>query len=341
MPRKFSVAIVGATGAVGKEFLQLFDARKFPIGSISLLASPRSVGQSIDFQGHTVPVQATTAEAFRGVDFAFFSAGAERSREFIPHALSAGAAVVDNSSAFRMDPSVKLIVPEVNGDTLTAEDRLVANPNCTAAILLMALSPLRKLGTIRRVIVSTYQSASGAGAAAMQELLDQSEVVIRGGAPIPRVFPHPIAFNLFSHNTPINEEGANDEEAKVMAEARKILGMPDLALNVTCVRVPVLRAHSESVTVEFEGEAPALDAIRAVWQASPGVRLVDDRGANHFPMPIEASGQNDVLVGRLRCDPSEPRGVCFFVSGDQLLKGAALNAVQIAELMIERGFING
>ncbi|MBS1704936.1 MAG: aspartate-semialdehyde dehydrogenase [Armatimonadetes bacterium] len=325
------VAVLGATGAVGQEFLRLFEQRNYPVTELKLLASSRSVGKVMPFQGKDYSVELVTPSSFEGVDVAFFSAGASRSREFFQPALDAGAFVVDNSSAFRMDPSIPLIVPEVNGHAMKPEHRLIANPNCTASILVMALSPLRKLGKLDRVIVSTYQSASGGGAAAMMELESQTRDVLDGKEPVPHVMPHPYAFNLFSHNTPVNELGFNDEEWKVMQETRKILEEPDLKLNVTCVRVPVMRAHSESVTIEFAGECPSEEAIREVLQSSPGVRVQDDRAKNHFPMPIEASGHDDVLVGRIRRDLSHPNAVSMFIAGDQLLKGAALNAVQIAE----------
>ncbi len=325
------VAVLGATGAVGKEFLRLFESRGLPIAELRLLASERSAGKVMQFAGKSVTVEAVQDSSFDGIDVAFFSAGATRSREFAEAATSRGALVIDNSSAFRMDPSVPLVVPEVNPDAVPAGCKLIANPNCTAAILLMAVHPLRKLGTIKRIIVSTYQSASGAGAAAMEELAEQTRDALEGKPLTPRIMPHIYAFNLFSHNTAINAEGDNEEEAKVKEEVRKILALPDLAMNVTCVRVPVMRAHSESVTVEFEDSAPSEDAVRAALEAAPGVRLVDDRAANHFPMPSEASGQDDVLVGRIRRDASHPSAVSLFIAGDQLLKGAALNAVQIAE----------
>jgi len=284
-----------------------------------------------------IEVEAVTANSFAGAHVAFFSAGASRSREFAPHALSAGATVVDNSSAFRMDPEVPLVVPEVNFSAARAGQHLFANPNCTAAILLMAVAPLRRLGKIERVIVSTYQSASGAGASAMAELEDQTREVLEGRQAQPKVMPHPYAFNLFSHNTAINEHGYNDEEWKVMQEVRKILDEPDLKLNVTCVRVPVMRAHSESVTIEFANTAPSEDEVRKAIENAPGVQLRDDRDSNHFPMPLEASGMDDVLVGRIRRDLSHPSAISMFIAGDQLLKGAALNAVQIAEHLISAG----
>ncbi|MEJ5170881.1 MAG: aspartate-semialdehyde dehydrogenase [Fimbriimonadales bacterium] len=337
MARQLSVAVLGATGAVGGEFLRLFESRGFPVGSLRLLASERSAGKRLTFRGEEVEVEAVRPESFEGVDVAFFSAGASRSREFAPHAVRAGATVIDNSSAFRMEPDVPLVVPEINFDSIPQGCRLIANPNCSAIILLMAVHPLTKLGRVERLIVSTYQSASGAGAAAMRELEEQTRDVLEGREPQPKVLPHVYAFNLFSHNTPINEHGYNDEEWKVIHESRKILGMPDLRINVTCVRVPVLRAHSESVTVEYDGEAPSEEAVREAVRTAPGVRLVDDREHNLFPMPLAASGIAEVLVGRIRRDISHPSAVSLFVAGDQLLKGAALNAVQIAERLLEAG----
>lgn len=329
----YRVGIVGATGAVGQELLTLLGERPFPFRELRLLASARSAGQ--DMGGITV--QETTADSFAGLDVVFFSAGAGRSREFAPAAIQAGATVIDNSSAFRMDPSVPLVVPEINFDAIGPENRLIANPNCTAILLLMAISPLRRLGKIRRVVVSTYQSASGAGAAAMQELEDQTHAYLHGQTLEPVVFPHPYAFNLFSHNTPINDQGWNEEEWKVREEARKILSDPDLSMHVTCVRVPVLRAHSESVLLEFDGPAPSPEAAREALAGSPGVQVVDDPATNTFPMPVTASGANDVLVGRLRRDLDRPECLSLFLAGDQLRKGAALNALQIAEALHEAG----
>jgi len=332
--KALGVAVLGATGAVGQEFLRLFERRQFPVCELRLLASERSAGKRMSFRGEEHEVRAVTADSFHGIDVAFFSAGASRSREFAPHAVRSGAMVIDNSSAFRMDPAVPLVVPEINFDSIPADAKLIANPNCSAIVLLMAVAPLRKLGVIERIVVSTYQSASGAGAAAMEELVAQTKTVLEGSDPQPQVMPHPYAFNLFSHNTPINEYGYNDEEWKVIQESRKILGMPELRINVTCVRVPVLRAHSEAITVEFQGTAPSEDDVRSVLASSPGLKLVDDRAGNHFPMPLEASGADEVLVGRIRRDLSHPAAISMFVSGDQLLKGAALNAVQIAERLL-------
>lgn len=331
------IAILGATGAVGQEFLRLLEGAAFPVASMRLLASERSAGRRMDFAGETLTVEAVAPGAFADVDVAFFSAGANRSREWAPHALDAGAIVIDNSSAFRMEPEVPLVIPEINASAMASGARLIANPNCSAIILLMAIAPLTALGRIDRLIVSTYQSASGGGAAMMEELESQTRDVLSGRAAEPKVAPHPYAFNLFSHNTPVDGSGYNEEERKVIDESRKILDRPDLRINVTCVRVPVLRAHSESVTVEFAGLSPSEDAVRQALEAFPGVQVVDDRAANRFPMPCEASGQNDVLVGRIRQDASNPNAICLFVSGDQLLKGAALNAVQIAEWLWKDG----
>jgi aspartate-semialdehyde dehydrogenase len=240
-----------------------------------------------------------------------------------------------------MDPNVPLVVPEINMDSVKAGQHLVAVPNCSAIILLTAVHPLRRLGRIERLIVSTYQSASGGGAGVMQELEEQTRAVLAGSNPEPKLLPHPYAFNLFSHNTPIDSSGYNEEERKVIAESRKILSMPELRINVTCVRVPVLRAHSQSVTVEFDGPAPSEEAIRETLGSAPGVRVVDDRAGNSFPTPLSASGQGDVLVGRIRQDLSNPNAICMFIAGDQLLKGAALNAVQIAEEMMARDLFAG
>jgi len=304
---------------------------------LRLLASERSVGKKLNFEEKRLTVEEANASSFSGVDFAFFSAGASRSRSLVPAALAAGAVVIDNSSAFRMDTEVALVVPEVNGGEIRPGRKLYAVPNCTAIILLVAVNPLRKLGLIERLIVSTYQSASGGGAGMMRELEGQTRAALDTNTQhaTPNTSFPPYAFNLFSHNTPINEHGYNEEEWKVIAESRKILGMPDLRINVTCVRVPVLRAHSESVTIEFAGPAPSVEDVRGVLGSAPGVRVVDDRAANEFPTPLMASGQGDVLVGRIRKDVSNANAISMFIAGDQLLKGAALNAVQIAEQVIK------
>ncbi len=337
MKKGLSVAIVGATGAVGQEFLRLFEVRGFPVGSLKLLASERSVGKTSDFNGKSYPIELAEESAFEGVDVAFFSAGATRSRQLVPAALKAGALVVDNSSAYRTDPNIPLVVPEINADAVGPDNKLIAVPNCSAIILLMAVHSLRSLGEIDRLIVSTYQSASGGGAAMMRLLEDETRALVNGTEMPASPLNSRYAFNLFSHNTPIGEDGYNEEESKVVFESRKILSMPELKVNVTCIRVPVLRAHTESVTVEFKGEAPSVEAIREVLTRSPGVKVIDDRSSNRFPTPLDASGQGDVLVGRIRQDISNPNAICMLVSGDQLLKGAALNAVQIAETVLSRG----
>ena len=330
--RTYHVAIAGATGAVGSEFLRLLESREFPLASLRLLASERSAGRQLPFRNRPHSVELLTKDAFAGIDIAFFSAGGSRSREFAPAAVKAGALVIDNSSAFRMDPNVPLVIPEINPEDIATHNGIIANPNCSTILLLMAVAPLRSLAPVRRIVVSTYQAASGAGAQAMQELLDQTHEVLHDRPITPRVFPFPIAFNLFSHNTRIDETGYNEEERKIIAESHKILHDPALKITATCVRVPVVRAHSESVNIEFEpGRRPALDAVRSALARSPGLTLVDDREANHFPMPIEATGYDDVLVGRLRDDASNDDAIDLFVSGDQILKGAALNGIQIAE----------
>ncbi|MDO8799434.1 aspartate-semialdehyde dehydrogenase [Phenylobacterium sp.] len=328
-----NVAIVGATGAVGAELIGCLERRGFPVAQLKLLASVRSAGKTLMFKGRPLVVEPLTAEAFDGVDIALFSAGAAISREFAPLAAARGCVVVDNSSAFRMDPATPLVVPEVNGGLLASRPMIVANPNCVAAIAVMALAPLHARNPIVRVIGATYQSASGAGAAAMAELELSTAAHLAGEAFAPKVLPHPYAFNVFSHNTAIDPAtGYNGEETKVMDEIRKLMAAPDMRVSFTCVRVPVLRAHSMALTLEFEGQVTAMEALS--WLAdAPGVRLVNDSENNHFPMPSEATGVDDVLVGRLRGDASDPTGrsLTLFLAGDQLLKGAALNAVQIAE----------
>jgi len=334
--RPLHVAIVGATGAVGAELIDQLARRRFPVGQLRLLASPRSAGRSLSFNGQSVRVEALGEHAFEGVDVAFFSAGAGISRDYIPIATAAGAIVVDNSSALRMNPHVPLVVPEVNAAALAAHCGVVANPNCVAAVAVMALWPLHRAAGIRRVTLATYQAASGAGAAAMEELRASTAAYLEGRAFHPQVLAHPYAFNLFSHDAKVDPEtGYNGEETKVMQELRKIMGAHDMAVGITCIRVPVLRAHSMAMTVELE-QPLAVEEARALLAAAPGVRLVDDRAANHFPMPVEASGRDEVLVGRLRRDLSDPSGrsLALFAVGDQLLKGAALNAIQIAEALI-------
>jgi len=337
----YNVALVGATGAVGAEFLQLLASRNFPLGELRLLASSRSAGTTIHFKDRDIVVQDLNEASFDGIDIAFFSAGGSRSKQYAAAAVAAGAVVIDNSSAFRMDPSVPLVVPEVNPDALADHNGIIANPNCSTILLVMVLAPLLKLAAIRRVVVSTYQAASGAGAAAMRELETQTAAVIAGETPETEIFPHPIAFNLFSHNTAIDDTGYNEEELKMVKETRKILSDDTLAVTATCIRVPIPRAHSESVNVEFAGDRPSVSAIRDALAAFPGVEVIDDREANIFPMPLHASGRDEVFVGRIREDLSCPNAIDLFLSGDQILKGAALNGYQIAECLIERGLLGG
>jgi aspartate-semialdehyde dehydrogenase len=330
------VAVVGATGAVGVEIRTCLEQRGFPLAALKLLASSRSAGQQVSFRGETLTVETLDEASFEGVDVALFSAGSGVSHRFAPLAVAAGAVVVDNSSAFRMDPAVPLVVPEVNPEAIARHQGIIANPNCVAIIATMPLWPLQQAHAIRRVTAATYQAASGAGAAAMAELRASTEAYLRGQPYAPKVLKHPYAFNLFSHDAAVNPEtGYNGEEEKVVAETRKIMSLPGLPVGITCIRVPVLRAHGIALTVEFAEKVSATE-VRALLAKAPGVRVVDDRAANHFPMPNEASGQGDVLAGRIRQDMSDPSGhtVCLFVVGDQLLKGAALNAVQIAEALL-------
>ncbi|WP_102226274.1 aspartate-semialdehyde dehydrogenase [Acidimangrovimonas sediminis] len=338
------VAIVGATGAVGIELIRCLEARAFPLASLRLLASARSAGRRLPFAGSELIVEELTDDSFEGVDIALFSAGATISRHYAPLAAEAGAVVIDNSSAFRMAPEVPLIVPEVNGALLAGHGGLggsggmIANPNCVAAILTVALAPLNRVQPIRRIQAATYQAASGGGAAMMEELREGTRAALAGKDHAPQVLPQPYAFNLFSHNAEVDaRSGYNGEELKVIAETRRILGLPALPIGITCIRVPVLRAHGIAVTLTFDSPFGASEA-RRILEAAAGVRVVDDRAANHFPMPSEASGQDDVLVGRIRTDLGDPSGcsLSLFLVGDQLLKGAALNAVQIAEALVAR-----
>ena len=336
IPSSPVVAIVGATGAVGQAFLECLAMRRFPFSRLRLLASLRSAGTALPFGDSRIAVEALDEDSFAGVDIALFSAGGEISRRYAPLAVAAGAVVIDNSSAFRMDPQVPLVIPEINAEALRAHRGVIANPNCAAVVALMAAAPVHRVNRIRRMTLATYQAASGAGAAAMAELEAATRAHLAGESYTPRVLPHPYAFNLFSHNTAIDPAtGYNDEETKVMREIPKILGDDALRVSATCVRVPVMRAHAVALTLECENPI-APDAVRRLLAAAPGVRLVDDPARNHFPMPVEASGRDEVLVGRIRTDRSDPTGrsIALFAAGDQLLKGAALNAVQIAEMMM-------
>ena len=332
--RPLRVAVLGASGAVGQELLQLLEQRRFPVAELLPLASPRSAGQSLGWQGRSLTIQPVEASAFEGVDLVLASAGGSVSRQWAPLAAAAGALVIDNSSAFRMDPEVPLVVPEVNPEAAFSHRGIIANPNCTTILLSLALAPLHARRPIRRVVVSTYQSASGAGARAMEELRSLSRTVLDGGEPVSEVLPHSLAFNLFLHNSPLQPNGYCEEELKMLHETRKIMGTPELRLSATCVRVPVLRAHSEAVNIEFHEPFPVEEA-RALLADAPGVELLDDFDANRFPMPTDVTGRDPVAVGRIRQDLSEPNALELWLCGDQIRKGAALNAIQIAELLIE------
>ena len=330
------VAIVGATGAVGVELLQCLEHRKFPLTELKLFASARSAGKTMEFRGKPLVVQELTEASFDGVHIGLFSAGSGTSKKFAPAAVKAGTVIVDNSSAFRMDAGVPLVVPEINRDAIFTHKGIIANPNCSAIISITPLWPIHKKNRIKRLIISTYQAASGAGAAAMEELRESTRAYLDGRKFEPKVLPHPYAFNVFSHNTKIDPKtGHNEEETKVINETRKIFGDPNILIGITCVRIPVLRAHCVSVT--FECEKPITpEEVRELIANAPGCKLVDDQARNYFPMPVDASGKDEILVGRIRRDLSDTTGrsISIFSAGDQLLKGAALNAVQIAEELV-------
>ncbi|HEY9645300.1 MAG TPA: aspartate-semialdehyde dehydrogenase [Chroococcidiopsis sp.] len=338
MPRSYRIAILGATGAVGTELLDLLAERSFPLASLKLLASPRSAGQTVTFQGETLTIEAVGDRSFDDVDIVLASAGGSISKAWAAKAVAAGAVVIDNSSAFRMDDDVPLIVPEVNPEAAATHRGIIANPNCSTILMNVAVYPLYQIQPVKRIVVSTYQSASGAGARAMEEVKTQSRAILDGQEPIAEIFPYPLAFNLFPHNTPINDQGYCEEEMKMVNETRKIFGDADLRITATCVRVPVLRAHSEAVNLEFETPFSVEQAREAISHA-PGVKLVEDWQANYFPMPKDATGRDEVLVGRIRQDISHPCGLELWLSGDQIRKGAALNAIQIAELLVARDWL--
>jgi aspartate-semialdehyde dehydrogenase len=335
--KSFNVAIAGATGAVGGVFIDILRERRFPIRELRLLASARSVGRKLRFGDSTIAVEELGHDSFEGTEIAFFSAGGSRSKEFAPSAAKAGAVVVDNSSAFRMDPEVPLVVPELNEEKI-AERRakgIIANPNCTTIVMLMGLGPIHRAFGARRVVGVSYQAVSGAGAAAMRELEDQVRAWTAGKPLEVKAFPHQIAFNLIPHIDAFLEDGFTKEEMKLVHETRKILGDDSIRVCPTTVRVPVFAAHAVSVTVETE-KPVTVDAAREVFAKAPGLQVIDDPQASRYPMPLDATGQDDCFVGRIRKDPSVENGLTFWIVGDQLRKGAALNAVQIAERMIEK-----
>jgi len=332
--KSLRVAILGATGAVGQEFLSLLEERKFPVAELKLLASGRSAGKKVKFHGKEIAIEEARPESFEGIDLVLSSAGASVSRQLVPAAVKQGAVVVDNTSAFRMDAGIPLVIPEINPEEMKKHKGIIANPNCSTIILAVPLYPLHKAARAKRVIVSTYQAASGAGMKAMLELEQQTHEILHGKTPTKQVFRHQIAFNLFSHDSAIREDGFTEEEYKMIQETRKIFRAPELKIVTTTIRVPVLRAHSESVVVDFERPLSEGEA-RKILEKAPGVEIIDRRKENYFPMPIEAAGKDPILVGRIRKDPSSENSLAFFVSGDQLRKGAALNALQIAELLFK------
>lgn len=332
------IAIVGATGAVGAELVTCLEQRQFPLSDLRLLASARSAGKVLQFGGRDVVVRELDERSFDGVDIALFSAGGTQSKRFAPVAVDAGAVVIDNSSAFRMVETIPLVVPEVNASALTGHPGIIANPNCVAIVAAVPLWPLHQHNPIHRITIATYQAASGAGAAAMEELRESTRAFLDDRAYSPKVLPHPYAFNVFSHNSQVDMgNGYNDEEMKVMQELKKLFAQPALRVTATCIRVPVLRAHSMAINVEFT-RPMSPEVARELLQSAPGVRVVDDRTANYFPMPLDATGKDEVLVGRIRTDVSDPSGhsLLLFAAGDQLRKGAALNAVQIAERLLSK-----
>lgn len=329
------VAIVGATGVVGIEMLETLEKRNFPVSELKLLASARSAGKKRKFHGEDVVIEELTPASFKNVDIALFSAGGDISREYAKYCVDAGAVMIDNSSCFRLDDNVPLVVPEVNPEDVFKHQGIIANPNCTTAIMCVVVWPLHKAKKLIRMVASTYQAASGGGAKAMAELEEQTKTILAGGKAEVKAMPQQIAFNLFPHIDVFQENGYTKEEMKMVNETHKIMHAPEIQISCTCVRVPVYRAHSESLNLQFADEITPEEA-RSILKAAPGVELRDNPAEKIYPMPIDATGKYDVLAGRIRQDISrtDKRGLDIFVSGDQLLKGAALNAVQIAEVLI-------
>src|SRR5215813_6623580 len=334
MNQKPHVAVVGATGAVGIEMLKTLEKRNFPVGELTLLASARSVGKKLKFRGEEVAVQELTRHAFAGIDIALFSAGSSISKEFAPIAARAGCVVIDNSSAFRMDDQVPLVIPEINPADVRLHKGIIANPNCTTAITLMALYPLHQAFNVKRIFASSYQAVSGTGAKAIDELRRQVDEIVKGKEATKEVYPHQIAFNVLPHVDSFLQDGYTKEEMKMQNEGRKIMHHPTFRASVTCVRVPVYRAHSVAVNAEFE-KPVTVESAREVLKKAPGLQVIDEPSKNQYPLPLYQAEQYDCAVGRLRKDCALDNGLAFWVSGDQLLKGAALNAVQIAEELLE------
>jgi len=327
------VAIAGVTGVVGQEMLGVLERREFPLDELRVFASERSVGRKVSFRGEELTVELLTPSALKGMDIALYSAGSSVSKATVSEVVKNGTIMVDNSSAFRMDPEVPLVIPEINPEDVKNHKGVIANPNCSTIIMLVPVWPIHKINPIKRIVVSTYQAVSGAGAKAMQELSTQTKDFLAGGEITPEAFSHRIAFNLFSHDSAIGENGYCEEEMKMVKETWKIFHDNSIGICPTTIRVPVLRAHSESIRLELDAPMSREDALDAL-DGAPGIRIVDDWKGNHFPMPFEASGQDEILVGRVREDLSCDHGLVMWVCGDQLLKGAALNAVQIAELLL-------
>lgn len=332
--RQYNVAVVGATGAVGEEMRNVLEQRDFPIGNLRLLASARSAGKKFSYKGEDLVVEGLTKDAFKGIDIALFSAGGSISKEFAPAAVGAGAVVVDNSSAFRMDDNVPLVVPEVNPGDVKKHSGIIANPNCTTIIMLVALKPLYDYSRIKRVVVSTYQSASGAGAKGMDELISQAKQFVSGEDIKVEHFAYQLLFNLIPHIDVFLDNDYTKEEMKMVNETRKIMGDADIMVSPTCVRVPAIRAHSEAINIETEKKITP-EKARELFASAPGLQVVDDPASKKYPMPLFAAGEDDCFVGRIREDLSLENGLNFWVVGDQIRKGAALNAVQIAEELIK------
>ena len=330
MREDLHIAVVGATGAVGIEMLKTLEKRNFPVGKLMPLASARSAGKTLSFRGEEITVQELTKDSFDGVDIALFSAGGGISKEFAPAAVEAGAVVVDNSSAFRMDDSVPLVVPEINAADVAKHNGIIANPNCSTIVTVMALYPLHRAFGVKRMFASTYQAVSGSGAMGLAELERQVGEIAEGNPVSRKVYPHQIAFNVLPHVDVFLDNGYTKEEMKMVHESRKIMGLPDFQASVTCVRVPVYRAHSIAVSAEFE-KPVSVERAREAINAAPGIDLNDDVAANGYPLPLDLAGQDNCQVGRIRVDCAMENGLSFWVAGDQLLKGAALNTVQIAE----------
>ena len=331
-----NVAVVGVTGVVGQEMLRCLEERDFPVSELRVMASSRSAGKKVTFKGKELTIIEATKDAFADIDIALMAVESDQSKEFSPAAVAAGATVVDNSSAYRMDPECPLVIPEVNPEAAkNAPKGIIANPNCSTIIMNVPIYPLHKVNPVKRIVVSTYQAASGAGRPAMDELEATTKAWAAGKVIEPKVFPYQLAMNLFCHNSPIGENGYNQEEMKMVNETRKIFNNPEINIGVTCVRIPVMRAHCESINIEFENPITEAEVV-SILEKAPGVKILDDRKANRSPQPVDATNQGDIIVGRIRSDISQPngKGIEMFVSGDQILKGAALNAVQVAELLV-------